>query len=62
MTGGTLPPGPVKENVSVRQLLARVTGTVAGGATKGTTLPPISLATLDAMVVGPTMTKLLKSI
>ena len=60
ITGGTLPPGPVRENVSVRQLLAKVTGMAP--TARGTILPPISVATLVAMVVGPAMTKVLKSI
>ena len=59
ITGGTLPPGPVSENVSVRQLLAKATRTAPAA---GVILPPISAATAVATVVGPAMTKELKSI
>ena len=67
ITGGPLPPGPVREKVSVRQLLAAVTeNEVSGsptskGATYGTAVPPTSAATMVSSVVGPAITKVFKS-
>ena len=57
MTGGTLPAGPVSENVSVRHCVAVLTGAPAGLVM----LPPISKRLEAVTVVGPVITKLLKS-
>jgi hypothetical protein len=59
ITGGTLPAGPVRENVSVRHWVAELILTPAASVV---VLPPTSYPTEVVTVVGPAMTKLLKSI
>ena len=57
MTGGTLPAGPVNEKVSVRHCVAVLTAFPAAVAV----LPPTSHPLDKVIVVGPAITKLLKS-
>ena len=59
MTGGTLAAGPVIENVSVRQLDAKLTGTLVAAALA--ILPPTSKRLVSVIVVGPVITNVLKS-
>ncbi len=58
MTGGTLPAGPVREKVSVRQSVAVLTATPAATVV----LPPVSKP-LDAVrVVGPEINHVINTI
>ena len=58
MTGGTLPPGPVTEKVSVRHWVAVETVLPVPVAI---TTPLTSVSIEVEMVLGPAITKLLKS-
>ena len=57
MTGGTLPLGPVTENVSVRHWVARVTPVPPLPITVPWVMPVVDVV----RVVGPAITKELKS-
>ena len=58
MTGGTLPPGPVTEKVSVLHWVCQVTGLPVPMVG----VPPICKLTVVVMVFGPAITKVFMSI